>query len=52
MQAIAKAHENRSLADFEEALKVYKAGKLSTFWHTQIARHSTLISHITEFIRM
>jgi len=25
MQAIAKAHENRSLADFEEALKVYKA---------------------------
>jgi hypothetical protein len=27
MQAIAKAHENRSLADFEEALKVYKAGK-------------------------
>ncbi|KAI9619905.1 hypothetical protein H4Q26_013882 [Puccinia striiformis f. sp. tritici PST-130] len=25
MQAIAKAHENRSLADFEDALKVYKA---------------------------
>lgn len=27
MQAIAKAHQDRSLAGFEEALKTYKAGK-------------------------
>ncbi|KAG2337230.1 PCI-domain-containing protein [Suillus weaverae] len=46
MRAIALAHQNRNLADFEKALRDYKHGMLCFIYTTQLSSDPTIRSHL------